>query len=60
MPDGVEDGVVLPRRGRPVVPEREGGRSSASTGVVLREGVREWESERVPRRVGDLRLELEL
>ena len=51
LPDGVEEGVVLPRRGRPVAEDRDGGRSSPSTGVVLRDGVREWESERVLRRV---------
>lgn len=41
--DGVEGplAVVLVRRGRPVPEDRDGGRSSVSTGVVLREGVRE-------------------
>lgn len=39
--EAVEDGVVLPRRGRLLAEERDGGRSSMSTGVVLRDGVRE-------------------
>ena len=48
-------GLVLPRRGRPLTDDLDGGRSSVSTGVVLRDGVREWDSERgPPRRKGDL------
>ena len=50
--DAVDAGDVLPRRGRP--PDRDGGLSSVSTGVVLRDGVRECDSERVLRRAGDL------
>jgi hypothetical protein len=47
------DGVRLLRPGRPEPDDLDGGRSSVSIGVVLREGVRECESERVERRRGD-------
>lgn len=43
----------LLRRGRPVADDRDGGRSSVSAGVLLRDGVRECEPERDERRRGD-------
>lgn len=51
--------AVLPRRGRLDVDEREGGRSSISTGVVLRDEVREWDSDRVWRRDGTRSLDID-